>query len=44
MKAVVLHEWSARLALCQWIRDTLDKESVWDGGCWPARSFVQVTS
>jgi hypothetical protein len=22
--------WSARLELCQWIRETLDKESVWD--------------
>jgi multidrug efflux pump len=24
------HWWSARLELCQWIRETLDKESVWD--------------
>ena len=23
-------EWSARLEMCQWIRETLDKESVWD--------------
>jgi hypothetical protein len=22
--------WSARLEMCQWIRETLDKESVWD--------------
>jgi hypothetical protein len=22
--------WSARLELCQWIRETLDKESIWD--------------
>jgi hypothetical protein len=24
------HKWSARLEMCQWIRETLDKESVWD--------------
>jgi type I restriction enzyme S subunit len=23
-------EWSARLEMCQWIRETLDKESIWD--------------
>jgi DNA-binding HxlR family transcriptional regulator len=23
--------WSARLEMCQWRRETLDKESVWDG-------------
>jgi archaetidylinositol phosphate synthase len=22
--------WSARLEMCQWIRETLDKESIWD--------------
>ncbi len=24
--------WSARLERCQWIRETLDKESIWDEG------------
>lgn len=23
-------KWSARLELCQWIRETLDEESIWD--------------
>jgi hypothetical protein len=23
-------EWSARLEMCQWRRETLDKESIWD--------------
>jgi len=23
-------DWSARLEMCQWIRETLDKESIWD--------------
>ncbi len=23
-------QWSARLAMCQWIRETLDKERIWD--------------
>lgn len=23
--------WPARLEMCQWRRETLDKESVWDG-------------
>ena len=22
--------WSARLEMCQWIREALDKESIWD--------------
>jgi pimeloyl-ACP methyl ester carboxylesterase len=25
-------QWSARLEMCQWIRETLDEESVWDVG------------
>jgi hypothetical protein len=24
--------WSARLEMCQWRRETLDKESIWDEG------------
>jgi hypothetical protein len=27
-----LGRWSARLEMCQWIRETLDEESVWDVG------------
>ena len=27
---VVGPHWSARLEMCQWIRETLDKESIWD--------------
>jgi hypothetical protein len=23
-------KWSARLEMCQWRRETLDKESIWD--------------
>jgi hypothetical protein len=30
MKAETCQRWSARLELCQWIRETLDKESIWD--------------
>jgi hypothetical protein len=25
-------KWSARLEMCQWRRETLDKESIWDEG------------
>jgi hypothetical protein len=25
-------QWSARLEMCQWRRETLDKESIWDEG------------
>ena len=25
-----LYHWSARLEMCQWRRETLDKESIWD--------------
>jgi hypothetical protein len=28
--AIASGNWSARLELCQWIRETLDKESIWD--------------
>ena len=28
--SVVAVYWSARLEMCQWRRETLDKESIWD--------------
>jgi hypothetical protein len=28
--------WSARLEMCQWKRETLDKESIWDEARGPA--------
>jgi len=31
-KYVALALWSARLEMCQWRRETLDKESKWDEG------------
>jgi hypothetical protein len=30
VKAVTIWKWSAWLEMCQWIRETLDKESIWD--------------
>ena len=27
---VEYNKWSARLEMCQWRRETLDKESIWD--------------
>jgi hypothetical protein len=30
VRAIAL--WSARLEMCQWSRETLDKESIWDEG------------
>ncbi len=29
---IVSPDWSARLEMCQWRRETLDKESIWDEG------------
>jgi hypothetical protein len=30
LKKVLDAHWSARLEMCQWKRETLDKESIWD--------------
>ena len=32
IRIMVESMWSARLEMCQWRRETLDKESIWDEG------------
>lgn len=32
IEIVAAEHWSARLELCQWRRETLDKESIWPEG------------